>query len=455
MNLVSLTYQLGVFLSAHCQGGRSGSTDSTRRNHQTDWFIAPKTPNVVSVPTSSNLLAASVEPWQKPCDDDETLAKSSGPFIISTGADRQVHLLETATGNAPFSSFSALSDSPVLSYVSILEGRYVLLTNMSGQLLLQHGSRTLDSRKDHAKYAIKVIAHRDRNDPSTFWVATAGWDSSVVLYCLHTPDEDGGDSPSVTLGEPVARIKTATNPESILFVPHIDTDELNLLVSRRDSSYIYYYQVESLSKDARDRNEEANSDPGSSSTECRLLGRQNLAPHSNAWVAFSPAHMALSPHDPGLLAVATSTLPHLKVILVRLLFPSDEAEDKTNTSISDVEVTQASQALEALALQNKEDAAILIQANTFAPQTAYSTPQVAWRPDGSGLWVNGDDGVVRGIETRTGKVVSMLKNGHEVGCKVRSVWAGYVDVPQDGKETVREEWVISGGFDKRLIIWQV
>jgi hypothetical protein len=235
----------------------------------------------------------------------------------------------------------------------------------------------------------------------------------------------------------------------LLFVRHIDTDELLLLVARRDSTYLYYYGVEPILQGVT----ESETDTHPPVPECKLLGHQNLAPHSNAWVAFSPAHMALSPHDRGLLAVATSTLPHLKVIIVRLLFPSMETSD-TECNAED-SVTQASQAFAALALQNREDAAILVQANTFAPQTAYSTPQVAWRPDGSGVWVNGDDGVVRGIEAKTGKVVAILKDGHEPGCKVRTVWAGYVSVPRDGEDQVQEEWVISGGFDKRLVVWKV
>lgn len=76
-----------------------------------------------------------------------------------------------------------------------------------------------------------------------------------------------------------------------------------------------------------------------------------------------------------------------------------------------------------------------------------------WRPDGSGVWVNGDDGVIRGIEARTGKVVVLLKQGHQNGYKVRTIWAGWVEVLDSGKVTV-EEWVVSGGFDKRLIIWK-
>lgn len=326
----------------------------------------------------------------------------------------------------------------------------MLMTNMSGHLLLQRGSRLVDSRKDHSKYAVKVVAHEQQGGSSsskTCWIATAGWDATVYLYCV---DVSNDNHDIQAIGEPVACIKTTTNPESLLFVRHVDSGDLVLLVSRRDSTYIYYYQVETTRVTNTSQGDTTTARP--TIPEAKLLGHQNLAPHSNAWIAFSPAHMALSPHDPGLLAVATSTLPHLKVIIVRLLFPSMDAAAVANDN---AEVTQASQALTALVLQNREDAAILVQANTFAPQTAYSTPQVAWRPDGSGVWVNGDDGVVRGIETKTGKVVALLKNGHEVGCKVRTIWAGYVDISSEREESIREEWVISGGFDKRLIVWKV
>lgn len=411
---------------------------------------APSRPAVIQTPTSSNILAASVEQWQKPRGDaDEAAADgaSTQSYIVSAGADKQVHLLDTAEGNAAKRSFSSLSTSPVLSFTSILQGRYILMTNMSGQLLLQHGSQTLDNRKDHAKYAVNVVAYEDKADPSKWWVATAGWDECIFLYCLNIPDE--ADAPALKIGEPVTRIKLVSNPESLLFVPHVDTNELLLLVSRRDSTYIYYYQVEAASEET-DPRENDGAAAEKSSRKARLIGQQNLAPHSNAWVTYSPAHMVLSPHDPGLLAVATSTLPSMKVIIVRLLFPAVKT-----TPTSEDPVTQASQALATLELQNREDAAILVQANTFAPQTDYSTPQVAWRPNGSGVWVNGDDGVVRGIETKTGKVIATLKGGHEPGFKVRSVWSGYVAVPQTEGDPVWEEWVISGGFDKRLVVWKV
>ncbi|KAE8146196.1 hypothetical protein BDV25DRAFT_143932 [Aspergillus avenaceus] len=385
----------------------------------------PSTPKIIQTPTSSNILACSVENWKNSTD------ANAQPHLVATGADRQLHLLKPDDDNV--TSVSGLSESPILSYAQIRNGKYTCLTNMSGQLLLQRDGEVLDTRKDHAKYAVKVVVSEDRDG---VWIATAGWDSKIFLYRLREPSDD-----AATIGAPIAFITLASNPESMLFTRHPETKELILLASRRDSTHLYYYRVEG---------------PSTTPCECELLGRQNLAPHSNAWVAFSPACLALSPHDPSLLAVATSTLPHMKVIIVRLLFPSAESlELRTSGPIETAEpVTQATQAMAALALQNREDAAIVVQANTFAPQTAYSTPQVVWRPDGSGVWVNGEDGVIRGVEAKTGKVVTVLKEGHVIGSKVRAIWAGWVDVSRDG-EVSKEEWLVSGGFDKRLIVWRV
>ncbi|OJJ74987.1 hypothetical protein ASPBRDRAFT_172501 [Aspergillus brasiliensis CBS 101740] len=409
------------------------------------WTVpAPTKPNIIRTPTSSNLLACSVEQWQRPDAQAEL-------YLIATGADRHLHLFQTSTGHDLVQSFTGTSEAPILSYIPIQDGRYILMTNMSGQLLLQRGADIIDRRKDHAKYAVKVIAFEQRNSneadtsstSTTIWIATAGWDSKVFLYRMQINAEESPSTTTTTptqIGDPIASIPLLSNPESILFTTHIDNpQDLILLVSRSDSTNLYYYHVK----------------PSAASTtgyECPLVGKQNLAPHSNAWVAFSPSCLALSPHDPGLIAIATSTLPHMKVMIVRLLFPSSESLDRSSAEQEQEPATQAAQAFAALSLQNREDAAILIQANTFAPQTAYSTPQVVWRPDGSGVWVNGDDGVVRGVEVKTGKVVTLLKDGHEVGSKIRTLWAGWVDGENSGD---REEWLVSGGFDKRLVVWKV
>ncbi|KAL2007923.1 hypothetical protein VTN00DRAFT_7905 [Thermoascus crustaceus] len=420
------------------------------------WSVpAPSKPTIIQTPSPSNLLSVSVEPWQRSrgADGEEEETAAVSPYIVATGADRRLNLFKTADGHDIATSFSGLSDSPILSHASVWDGKYHLITNMSGQLLLLRDSQILDRRKDHTKYAVKVVTYEVKDEgegPScNVWIATAGWDAKILIYRMTITPEG-----SISIGDPVASIRLATNPESILFVRSTEeSGDLMLLASRRDSTFLYFYDLEPPSTAAGLE--------GNKPHECRLLGKQNLAPHSQAWVTFSPSCLALSPHDPGLLAVATSTLPHMKVMIVRLLFPSKESISGITVALESASLaepepqTQASQARAELALQNREDAAILIQANTLAPQTAYSTPQVVWRPDGSGLWVNGDDGVIRGVEAKTGKVVATLKDGHEVGSKVRSIWAGWVT--GNGKEEgqKREEWVLSGGFDKRLIVWKV
>jgi WD40 repeat protein len=294
---------------------------------------------------------------------------------------------------------------------------------MSGQLLASDiDGNVIDKRKDHSKYAVKVaISHRQEGD----LVATAGWDGKIFVYRPSLAS-------SFSFREPIATIFLPPKPEAMLFTSHPDNAEPILLITRTDSNFIFYYTVES---------------------EPRLLGKQNLAPHSNAWAAFTPSALALCPTDPSLLAVGTSSVPHMKLLIVRLLVPpyfalAVPAQPVATRAYllddSPATETQASQARAALAVADREEAAIQIHCTTFAPQTAYSTPAVAWRPSGSGVWVNGDDGAIRGIEASTGKLVSTLQ-GHEEGSKVRSIWAGEVD---------GVELLVSGGFDQKLIVWQ-
>jgi len=311
---------------------------------------------------------------------------------------------------------------------------------MSGQLVASDlKGNKLDNRRDHTKYLIQVAVdqslnssgHTDSNGTqAATLIATAGWDNKVQIY---SPSSFSTTTTAVSdfhIGEPISTITLQTKPEAILWLTHPTTSEPILLVTRTDSNHIYFYTAEPTP---------------------RLLGTQNLAPHSNAWVAFTPSALALCPTDPTLIAVGTNSVPHMKLLIVRLLVPAYDPDTQPSANGSGAELprpTQASQAHAALATAEKESAAILIHATTLAPQTPYSNPTVAWRPDGSGVWVNGDDGSVRGIEASTGKVVATLR-GHEEGSKVRCLWAGNVSV-DDGEE----ELLVSGGFDQRLVVWR-
>ena len=349
-------------------------------------------------------------------------------LLYATTADRRFSQFRLE-GKIEFAgSFSDIQDSPILSCAPIDRAcSKIIATGMSGQVaIFKHcGGAMVEERRDHRKYAIKVAT---RITSEGVWIATAGWDAKVFLY--KTTGED-----HAMLGSPLSSITLQTNPETILFVDHPSLDLPILLVTRRDSTSLYYYALPT-----------AVPNPSSSTGELRLLGTQSLSPHSNTWIAFSPSSVAICPVDPGLLAVATSTVPHMKLIIVRMIWPSLTEHDRPSVEPG----TQGAQMRAKLDVQDREDTAIQVQVSTLSPQTPYSTPQVVWRPDGSGVWVNGDDGVLRGLEAKTGKIVATLKDGHEVGSKIRSVWCGHVNVGGDE----REEWVISGGFDRQLIIWR-
>ncbi len=387
--------------------------------------VAPSTPTVIpTLPTSSNILHVSIERYQDVSTD------SFAQHIIATTADRRLHRLKAEAPFELLESKSHTNESPILS-CSVLTDNYLLSTSMSGQLLLLDLEKgvALEERRDHQKYVVKVATLEDEEG---FWVATAGWDAKVFVYRLRLSPEH--TSPS--LGPPVATLAIPTNPEDVLFVQHPDAEEPVLIVSRRDSTSLYYYSLPTKPVP------ESISDV---TNTLQLLGTQNLAPHSNAWISFSPSCLALCPKDPALLAVATSAVPHMKLIIVRLLCPSpSEASGAAAAPANQAEQTQAT-----LATQDREDVAIVSNTSTLAPQTPYSTPQVCWRPDGTGVWVNGDDGVLRGVEAKTGKIMATLRGGHVVGSKIRTIWCGWVHV--NGR---REERLVSGGFDRRLIVWE-
>jgi len=354
-------------------------------------------------------------------------SNESYQIILATTADRRMSMLRLDSDFTLMSSDSGLQDSPILSHATIGDGvPFTIFACMSGSVIVyDHRTATIiEELRDHKKYVVKVaVCGAGR------YLATAAWDGKIFLYALHLDI----NSHKPLLGAPLAFLTLPTNPETIISVKDRSGTKDLLMVTRHDSTSLYFYDFPTADE------------PGPRPHEIRLLGSQNLAPYSNAWISFSPSAVAICPTDPTLLAVATSSIPHMKLIIVRLLVPNVKEPHVRSPEPA----TQTAQARNNLAIQDREDAAILISVSTLAPQTPYSTPQICWRPDGSGVWVNGDDGIIRGIEAKSGKVVATLKDGHEAGSKIRTIWAGMVNI-----EGGKEEWVVSGGFDKRLLVWK-
>lgn len=101
---------------------------------------------------------------------------------------------------------------------------------MSGRVVLYDHAlqRVLDKRRDHKKYVVKAARFQHKNSA---WVATAGWDAMVFLYQLRGEFLSG----TCSLGNPVASVSLATNPETITFLTNPQSDLPILLVTRIDS----------------------------------------------------------------------------------------------------------------------------------------------------------------------------------------------------------------------------
>jgi hypothetical protein len=388
---------------------------------------SPSVPMVMSsLPTRSNILSVSIV-------NLSLFYRQTQEYVAITTADRHLHLLSLASTKLEVAhSYSNFQDSPILDVLAV-DTQHILVASMSGKLSLYDTVKdeVLDERRDHTKYIVKLASYSEGN---TTWIASAGWDSKIFLYKFAVHE----DSPK--LGKPTAILTQPSIPETITFVTSPDDGMPVLLVARRDSTFLHFYAM-----------------PSSNSPTLELLGRQNLAPHSNAWIAFTPSDVQTCPTDASLVAVATSTTPHMKLLILKLLVPNKQSSLLGASAVpgSDGTVTQASQARAELLIQDREEAAIQVNVSTLAPQTQYSTPRLVWRPDGTGVYVSSDDGLVRGIEANTGKLMATLE-GHDPGSKLRCLWAGKLAIRGGSSSSpdCHQEFLISGGFDQKLILWR-
>ncbi|VEU23165.1 DEKNAAC104226 [Brettanomyces naardenensis] len=85
---------------------------------------------------------------------------------------------------------------------------------------------------------------------------------------------------------------------------------------------------------------------------------------------------------------------------------------------------------------------IVSNLDSFTPQDKYSSPIVLGRGRREGVWIMGDDGIVRGFDLKRGEVVEEMRSE---GGRIKSGFVG--DIGGDGPETDGTEVVVSCGID--------
>ncbi|ETN36944.1 uncharacterized protein HMPREF1541_07931 [Cyphellophora europaea CBS 101466] len=414
--------------------------------------------------------AATRTGWSEPCPQHPSqpeganlangLAVTADPksgSIIASFVNNTVGFWDTARPVVP--TLGILSAGRNILSLAATE-QFLLTSQMDGSVSIHDiGTfRTLATIKAHSSYAVQVVPTWDNGN---LLVATAGWDKKISIHYPQIRDQprDAEAAPSaITFPATFTTLSAPHNVQSLIFARHPDTSALYLIYTARDSIYLHYVLL--TPNPATNDSHEATSTPYTATP----AGRQSLAPQQHAtWTSFTPSWIEACPTDPTLLAIATSHTPSMKLILARLLFPSATSTSTSNTSSLHPQTG------------TQDELAIKLVCTTSAPQNDYSTPRCAWRPDGSGVWVSGDDGVVRGVDAETGKVVVSLKPrkengrgegllGHDPGSKIRALWAGVIgdeDVDDEGQGQGqgqgqgRREVLISAGFDRKVLIWEV
>jgi WD40 repeat protein len=302
----------------------------------------------------------------------------SGPVLLSTAADRSLRLVSAEPPHALLRNFTTPSDSALLS-LAVIKEKWIIVSSMTGRLTILNPDTgdTVTSIRPHEKYATRVLYEEP-------YVVSTAYDKTLYVHSL-VFHESG--LPSFA-EDKVGKIQLSTPPEALAVVSLPAKSEKALVFSRRDSTFLFYHLLQD---------------------GLPFHSERNLAPSSNSWVSYHAMSIAVNPVNPKILAVGTSSTPHMKLMLVEV--------DTEN---------------------------VLKEVFTGAPQSVYSTAVVQWRPDASGMWLNGDDGIVRGVGSKCGKFRCSLK-ACEGGEKVRTLWAGVVEGAG--------EVLVTGGFDKGLNIW--
>ncbi|KAK6351481.1 hypothetical protein TWF718_004641 [Orbilia javanica] len=380
---------------------------------------------LTTLSTSFNILSTTLTSLIIPTPES-TIPPIPQQVIISTSSDKALRIYGAKAPYPLLTTLSNLHAGPILCVAAISQ-RWLVTASMVGVIAISDlKGNIVDKWTGHTKYIVKISVSEPLmpvdGKEEIRYLAAASYDKSLSIHKLHLPkstdsDSNTGDTPTPRL-EFLQTIKFEQTVEDVIFTKDYrdstresapaSTSTPLLITTIRDSPYLHVWSIPS-------NNPSTNS---STTSQFTFTSKNPLNATSTTWLTYTPTSLTPHPNHPHLLAMVTSSIPVPKVIIYNLSTFTVDKEFTVPVELS-----------------------------------AYSTGIVAWRGDtaASGLWVNGDDGVVKGVEIKSGKVKAELK-GHN-GRKVRCLTAGAVI--GDGGDEDEEELMISGGFDGGLNVWRI
>ncbi|EEB07453.2 hypothetical protein SJAG_02538 [Schizosaccharomyces japonicus yFS275] len=269
--------------------------------------------------------------------------------------------------------------SIVLNICPVDEDTFVT-TNMDGKVYVFHYSTD--------EYEVLEKKHLRFATNVRVWknkfLVTTGFDGNVFLYQKLTEDND-----TRLTQQPFQFVKSISLPnriDCIEFLEQRDSELPFLLVNTHDSPFVETYSV----------------------PELVCVRQTNLNINEDLYVSFNIMDAHICPTKPQILGLVTDNEPYGRFLAV---------SNETYKTIADHW--------------------------TNSPQTKFSQPRFVWRSDATGVWMNGDDTVIRGVESKSGREMCVIE-GHTapVRCLETVIIKG-------------REHLISGAQDSTVRIWRL
>ncbi|KAL7413766.1 WD40-repeat-containing domain protein [Mrakia frigida] len=343
------------------------------------------------------------------------------PSLLTTASDKSLKITDLHSGEA-----EAIFNHHKAAILSVAthptQPRLIVTASMdSTAKLLDLVTRKVLQTFSHQKFVVKAVFSSTGK-----WLATASYDRTIKLYSLVPPAPrvvsylDDPDEPNEDpLGKDVEDrwelrkvIETKSNPEGLVFGP-TDEDGAWLAFTTREDNYIKYLMLPSTPKPLGE-GDDATEEPFE-------IKRFNLNPNGDDHLSFSVLSLAL---HPGGKHIALLTGNHASGNLSRIfLYPFLDGERKLTLW-------------------------------TGASCDEFSSPRMAWFPDGSAVAVTSDDGAVRVVDLQ-GRVRSTIAaHGVHPLTGVRNEMIRDVCVVVPKEDEGGKIQVVSCGFDQTVRVMQ-
>lgn len=317
--------------------------------------------------------------------DSAVMTIGDKEFVLMSTSSKALVVVDLETGSEKLRVPNAIGGVVIRKIV--ITADFVVLCGMQGKAYLCQFSedalelKIIAEEQIHARLIVEVRCIRWNNRD---FLVSLGWDFFVKVFQI----DETGIHP---YGEPFKLVNQGSCMDACVF-----NNTLVILIGKSEITLLDVIRIDEHQQLVLD---------------CRIA--LNDAEFSAS--GFSPMCVRIFSDGEGvpLVAVGTSHEPFMRAIIVSL--------------------NEVGKAQDGVIRRNQ----IIANVNTMCPQDKYSQAVLDWRTDGTGLWVLGDDGFVRGVDLSSGKIAVEL-SGHDGRIKSLAVCTSTL---------------VTGGTDRKILQW--